>query len=175
MADLENLYDHKRNTQVLVNGHTYKVDENGVAKGVKKKDAAKLLQGKGWRLWDGQTLKERAHARRAAKRASTGMGLLRADGSSVELSDIPEDDESTNAPDSGDKPTGEGEEGEGNEDDEDLSDDPPVPGEGEEWPDPTDEMSMAYLQAMADAYEVKYAKNIGQTTLIERLKESMYD
>ncbi len=171
MADLENVYDHKRNTQVLVNGHIYKVDENGVAKGVKKKDAAKLLQGRGWRLWNGVTLKERAQARRVKR---MGVGLLRGDGTAVDTAAIPDDDESTENAENEEDPGNPGAD-EGGDSDEDTSDDPPKPAEGEEWPDPTEEMSMDYLKAMADAYEVKYASNIGPGTLIERLKESMYD
>ncbi len=48
------------------------------------------------------------------------------------------------------------------------------PSEGEYWPDPVPQMPKAFLKKMADAYDVKYAKNIGNEKLIKRINEAMY-
>lgn len=52
--------------------------------------------------------------------------------------------------------------------------DPPVPADGD-WPEPTPVMSRDYLEQMADAYEVKYSKRLGDEKLIERIKGAMYE
>ncbi len=56
---------------------------------------------------------------------------------------------------------------------EDTIVDPPVPTD-DDWPDPTDGMSIDYLRQMADAYKVKYAKNAAKKTLIKRIMPEMY-
>lgn len=58
---------------------------------------------------------------------------------------------------------------------EDASGDPPIPeGDDGEWADPLPEYSMDWLRACADAYDVKYAKNIGAEKLVEKIKKEMY-
>jgi hypothetical protein len=52
---------------------------------------------------------------------------------------------------------------------------PAIPVEGEEWPDPTEEMELEYLHKMALAYEVKAPANIGKAKLIEKIKAVMYE
>jgi len=42
------------------------------------------------------------------------------------------------------------------------------------WPKPTADMPIAFLKKMADAYEVKYAPNIGVETLVGRIVKKMF-
>ena len=51
----------------------------------------------------------------------------------------------------------------------------PVPEEKDsEWPDPTEDMHLEYLQTMAEAYEVKYKKNWGKSALVKHILNAMY-
>lgn len=156
--DLENLLPHKRNTSVLVNGTKYDIGGDGVVRNVSEKDAEKMLQNEEvWKPFDSKR-REAQDARRKATAEKTRMALVTTSGKKI----TKEEPKAT-------KPK-EGEGGEG-----EPGSDPPVPAEGEEWPDPTEEMSVEYLKLMADAYEVTYAKNIGKATLIERIKAAMYE
>lgn len=44
-----------------------------------------------------------------------------------------------------------------------------------EWPEPTEEHSVAYLRRMADAYEVKYADDSDKPTLIKDIRAAMFE
>jgi len=47
--------------------------------------------------------------------------------------------------------------------------------EAEEWPDPTEEMDLAYLRDMANAYEVKTTARMTAKTLVKKINEAMYE
>jgi hypothetical protein len=49
-----------------------------------------------------------------------------------------------------------------------------VPEEGADWPDPTEEMPLAYLRQMADAYEVKYTARSNKKELVRKVMVEMY-
>lgn len=42
------------------------------------------------------------------------------------------------------------------------------------WPDPTEDMELAYLREMADAYEVKYGPRTGNPRLCKDIMAAMY-
>jgi len=44
----------------------------------------------------------------------------------------------------------------------------------EEWPDPTEEMDLEYLQRMADAYQVSYVARTTKARLIRDIMQAMY-
>ena len=50
-----------------------------------------------------------------------------------------------------------------------------IPGPGEDWPDPKPEMSMEFLQRMAQAYQVKFNRNVTKPVLIKRIMAAMYE
>jgi len=50
-----------------------------------------------------------------------------------------------------------------------------VPDEGEEWPDPTEDMPIDYLRQMAVAYAVTHTKKTAKKTLIKNITKEMYD
>lgn len=50
---------------------------------------------------------------------------------------------------------------------------PALPGENESWPDPVQSMTLDYLKAMADAYEVP-TKGATKAVLVEKIKQAMY-
>lgn len=52
---------------------------------------------------------------------------------------------------------------------------PNVPGPGEVWPAPTNDMSMDYLLKMADFYEVKGTAKTPKQALITKLEEKMFE
>lgn len=49
-----------------------------------------------------------------------------------------------------------------------------VPADGEEWPDPTPDMPVPFLRAMADAYEVKWPAKMKVEDAIKRILKAMY-
>lgn len=82
MADLINLLEHKKNTNVLVNGTVYTIGADGVVKGVPDADAEKLLQNE--RVWKKYDPKRAAAQRAQAKAANKGkMKLLDVNGNPI--------------------------------------------------------------------------------------------
>jgi len=174
--DLQNLLPHKRGTRVLVDGTVYEIDKEGVCRDVPEDAATKLLQNvDAWEKYDPKAAEAKVKARtEAAKARGAKVKLLDAAGQPVNI----------------DEPTKEVETAEA---DAKVADDQAaveqaveaaeqakqteweVPDEDGEWPDPVPEMPMEYLKQMADAYEVSYAANIGAKTLIERIKDAMYE
>lgn len=51
---------------------------------------------------------------------------------------------------------------------------PAEPKDGEDWPDPTEEMELGYLRKMADAYDITGAEQANRKTLVSRIKVAMY-
>lgn len=224
---LENVYAHKRNSRVTVNGNQYWIgpggfiaDEKGDPADVLDEDAAKLLQGKAWKKlsWDPTAPENKARFTKASdypkgkgigrpprsmeqmgvdylgkpiKREDIGpqaVGTATKDGQLEGVEAVPPSDEELA------KATQEDQDNENEDAEKHGRDsaaqfaaeagqppgkeptiiDPPAPGEGEDWPDPTEGMSTDYLKQMAAAYEVKFAKNIGKKTLLKRIMKEMY-
>jgi len=194
---LRNLLPTKKNTRVLVNGTAYFIGEDlGIVdeetkkpRDVPQEDAARLLKNeRAWREWDGKAPEKAAPAPKATK--PKGMQLLDAGGNAIpkpEDATKPVMDVETKAKDAdnaaamqeaqesfetskqADESTEESDEGE------ELDEDPPIPNEGEEWADPEPHYSREWLEACAEAYEVKYRKNISNEKLCEKIKDSMYE
>lgn len=161
--DLINLLPHKRNTAVTVNGHTYQIDREGVAKDIQKEDAAKLLQNvEAWRPWDGKTVAK------AERPAGARIGLIGNNGEQVDTTKTDLDAQTRAAQDQFEAKK----RGEAN----------PPPSEAEkfevpedgDWPDPTDAMPIEYLRQMAEAYEVKHSAKTGKKDLIKKITAKMY-
>lgn len=73
------------------------------------------------------------------------------------------------------EPKDEGEDGAPSGDGEVLDFDPaPYLAGDREWPDPSPEMPLDFLKAMADDYEVEYGTSIGAKKLAERIHGAMY-
>ena len=51
--------------------------------------------------------------------------------------------------------------------------DPPIPAEGEDWADPSEDCSMGWLQACAKAYKIRY-KGKDKAALVQKIKVAMY-
>jgi len=196
------LLPHKKNTRVMVNGTMYFIgsdlgivdEQTGKPADVAKEDAAKLLQNeRAWREWDGKAPKADKPAKPARAK---GMQLVDGAGNTIpkpEDSTVPVMDAETQAKDAdnaaamqeaqeefeaskqADEEELEEESEEESEEETEDDSDPPIPGEGEEWPDPEPHYSMEWLMACADAYEVKYRKNISAAKLCEKIKDSMYE
>jgi hypothetical protein len=170
---LRNILDHKRNTKVMVEGVTYKLDGQGIIRDVHPDHARKLLQNS--RVWTVIAERESAKAVPAAKEAPKAAEKT--------------EDEPTGAPASvpapppigepaGELPTEPSEpaDDEGEGDPEAVTVAPGViPGEGEQWPDPTEDMDINYLRAMADAYHVEYGTKTSRKVLVNHIKKAMYD
>lgn len=187
--DLLNLLDHKKNTKVLVNGTIYAIGPNGVAKGVKDDDAAKLLQND--RVWKNYDPKKAAALRAAAKKAAKGkMQLIGADGF-IPKEDKPGDPMDPNLavykrPDpTGPKPKETPQAPETAETKEEAAPEPEDE-DGEtlevaeaetdaEWPDPDESMDVGYLREMAEAYEVIFNVRTPKKTLVKRIHAAMYE
>ena len=165
--DLINLLPHKRNTAVTVNGTTYQIDRDGLARGIKKEDAAKLLQNvEAWREYTGKA------PTKSERPAGARIGLIGNDGSQIPPPDAtnPAQDVSANlaAQDQFEAKK----KGEAN----------PPPSEAEKyvvpedgnWPDPADDMPIEYLRQMAEAYEVKHSAKTSKKDLIKKITAEMY-
>lgn len=153
--DLINLLPHKKNTTVTVNVTTYKIDAEGICRGVADADAAKMLRNvEAWRVYTGA----KSEAPRSAG-AKGGIGLVSVDGT-VHHKTAPAP---APAPKVESKPATPAAEVAWRE-----------PREGEDWPDPTDEMPVDYLRKMAEAYEVKHSAKTSKRDLIKKILAEMY-
>lgn len=174
---LRHIQKHMRGLGLLVNGTTYKVGPDGLlldARGqpadIPLADAKRLLDPPRTDLRVVEK-KELAKGKGSAK-GKKALPPAPPD-PSVETEDDPADDPEG-------EPEGEPEDGEPETEDETTPEaapagDPPIPAEGEAWPDPTEDMSKAYLQAMADAYEVPYTARTSAKKLVELCKKAMYE
>lgn len=147
--DLINSLPHKRNTSVRVNSNTYQIDANGLCRDVADADAAKLLQNDAWRLAGTAPAPK-------AKKEGGRMKLIGADAPPSE----PEETAQALSPGAAEPEVVEAKYG--------------VPGPGEDWPDPTEDMPEEYLRQMADAYEVPHKGNVSKATLVKRIQKAMY-
>lgn len=192
MADLLNLLEHKKNTRVSVNGTMYEIGPDGVVKGVKDEDAAKLLQNE--RVWKKYDPKRASALRAQAKAAHKGkMKLLDVNGNPV--GDLPPDkpgptmdpneevyqrpDPQTPegpppVPESVEAPEEEAVEEEPEEEADDAEEEEAEAADGE-WPDPEESMDIDYLREMAEAYEVSFTPRTAKKTLVKRISAAMYE
>lgn len=177
--NLQNIHPQKKNTKVTVNGNVYHIGQDLVIRDPETKqpvdvpeaDASKLLQGKAWR--------EAGKPGELPDKKNFKMKPVMNDGS------VPTDEDISTAVDTDNtRRTAEAENREGTgtidtegsgEGREDTIVDPPVPGDNEEWPDPTEALSIGYLRQMADAYEVKHNKRTKKLTLIKNIHKAMFD
>lgn len=147
---LRNTAPGKANTKVCVNGTIYDLDGEACTEVKKQADIDKMLSIPTW---------EDAAYRPAlvAEKRKTGITLLNSRRQPIEGQ--------KGVPESGKEPATV------------KLVDPPVPDEDtdEEWPDPSEEHSLEYLKKMADAYEIKYGRNIGKSTLIKRINVAMFE
>lgn len=188
---LKNLLPTKKNTRVSVNGTTYFIgmdlgivdEKTSKPVDVPEKDAAKLLSNeRAWRQWDGKAPDPQAKATRPK---SAGIQLLDASGDVVKLREdptVPVMDAEAKAKDADNVAAVESAQAEfeaNKQADEPTEEpdptDPPIPGDGEEWADPDPNYSREWLEACAEAYEVKFRKNISNEKLAEKIKDTMYE
>lgn len=190
-----------RGHNILVGGHGYPVDKDGIARGVSDADADELLTSTTWKLYVPGAVAPPA-VRVPVK--PPVMGLITGSGSV-----IPKPPESPpyiepheGSSDSGtviDPPVSIPKDGGGGgglpaEETNNSSDAPvantvltepqpmygqwPLPAPGADWPDPVAAMPIEYLKLMADAYGVRYAPNIGEAAkaaFVERIEKAMYE
>lgn len=144
--DLQNQLLHMRGKAIKVNGNTYELDDQGVARGVASEDAARLLKNKdAWKRYVERTppVPPKADLTKTAKPPAPKP---------VEQPPPPP------PPPVGDPPGDPGMEEAG----------------GEEWPDPTEEMELDFLREMAKAYDVKFAPRTGKKRLVADIMAAMY-
>lgn len=164
--DLINLLPHKKNTTVTVDGTTYKIDGDGICRGVKDPDAAKLLRNiDAWRAHDGKPVTPKSAG------VPGGIGLIGVDGA-VHHKKGDETKPDLDAPLRAAQDQFEAKKrGEVAEPTEPQWKEPTG---DEEWPDPTDEMPVDYLRKMAEAYEVKHTAKTSKRDLIKKIMAEMY-
>ena len=158
---LQNLLQHKKGTSVSVNGHVYKIgldlvvrDASGNAQDVPQIDADKLLSNpEAWKPLNAPTVK---HERSGVK---AGLKVVMSDGSVLAPVSLTEEPTKPVAVSVSEIVTPK---------------DPPIPKNGEEWADPSLDCSLAWLQACASAYKIKF-KGKDKPTLVEKIKAAMYE
>lgn len=152
----------KAGTKILVNGTTYDINDANEVDITKAKQADydKLLSCDEWHEPGDEPVGGTA-------RRTAGIQLLDAGGAVVDTSD-PEDDVDEDNFDEDEDDFDE------DEDSKPQNGDPPIPGEGEEWADPQESFSEAWLHACAAAYDVKFPKNIKPKTLCKKILGAMY-
>lgn len=165
--DLQNVLRHMRGKSVVVNGTRYQVDADGVAAGVSGNDASKLLLNQD--AW-------RPYIPPQNKRGVTPKPNLKAEAKPKPVTVEPEvkpevkpEVEPEAEPEPEVKP------GPALELDPEVVEPGVIPGEGQAWPDPKEDMDPDYLRAMADAYGVAYRKNTTTKKLAESIFAAMYD
>ena len=133
-------------TDVNVNGTTYHIDDDGIARGLKDVDAAKLISFSSgvWKSSDGKPIPKPVP---------------------TEAPDPVEIEEDTEPEEAQEAEKESPEEGSPEEESE---------GEENEWPDPTEDMEIDYLREMADAYAIKNAGRMNKATLVKRIRAEMY-
>lgn len=178
MADLITHLEHRRGTAIYVNGTTYPIDKDGVVRDIPEVDATKLLSSNEWAVFSAEQLamkKSRIErAREQFKASRDGLTLLDEQGRPIRQPE-PAAQATQPAPEVAGPPPLTPEE---------IA---PIPLENlnpgideglglDEWPEPTMEMSKAYLQEMADAYDVKYHKiKTNKPDLIKAIKAVMFE
>ena len=152
---LKALLLHKKNTGVLVNGHTYHVASdlvirypNGQAVDVPEADAQKLLKNTAaWAVYDPTAVQPVAVLK---SKERPRISLISESGEVIPpLPTVSEASTVTVA-------------------------DPPIPATlAEEWADPDVSYSLEWLQACAQAYNIKY-RGKDKAALVEKIKTAMY-
>jgi hypothetical protein len=160
---LQNLLQHKKDSQILVNGHIYKIahdlvirDDAGNAVDVPKEDAERLLANRdAWRpVGVPKTPRE---VQKGTMKLITATGDLIEAPKPVEV-EKPAVVAPVTAPIVETKP----------------QEDPPIPGKGEDWADPDAMYSMKWLLACAKAYKIKKPGK-DKAVLVEQIKAAMYE
>jgi hypothetical protein len=86
---------------VLVNGHVYPIDQDGIVRDVPEADAAKLLRGKTWMEYDPEAEAKREERRKALREEYKGqlggIQLLTRDGRLVDPREVNEAQEKAKA------------------------------------------------------------------------------
>lgn len=148
--DLRNKLSHMQGMSVKVNGTRYHIGADGVARDVQDEDAKKLLQNDAWSVY--------------TQRSPVP-------GKAVEKPSMPapEPPQAAPKPEKDPEPPAEPEEAL------EPSEAPEEPeSEEPEWPDPDMSMTKAYLQEMADAYDVEYDAKVTKQDLIDAILAVMY-
>lgn len=157
--DLQNVLPHMRGKSVKVNGNSYPLDMDGVARGVASEDAAKLLKNRdAWRSHVARTPSAPPKANLAAEAKPAKPEPPKAPEPPAAPAEEP-------APPPPPKAEVEPREDELEE---------VVPDEGEDWPDPEVSMGLGYLRKMADAYEVKWTPKTGKKKIVADIMKAMY-
>jgi hypothetical protein len=152
-ADVQNMLAHMRGQWISIDGHDYKLDDLGIVRGVPEEDAKQLLQRKNtaWRR-----LPERTPV---AEQAVTAPAPLPEPIPEKAVEPLPVPEPVPSEPPAVSDPAV-------------LE---KVPGPDEDWPDPTPEMSLEFLQQMAGAYRVKFNKNTTKAVLIKKITQAMFE
>lgn len=148
--DLQNVLPHMRGKGVRVNGTSYALDDQGVAKGVSQEDAAKLLQNRdAWRVYVVRSPSKGVPPKANLAAAAKPPPVVKP--SPVEATPPPVPVEEI-----------EGEEAE------------PEEAGSDDWPDPEETMDIEYLRQIADAYDVQYTPRTGKKRLVTDIMQAMY-
>ncbi len=148
--DLENTLPQKRGTKVRVDGTTYEIDSKGIVRDVQEAHAKKLLSGTS-RTWRALIVRAPvAVEKQEAPPAPAPVAPKAAPVPAPEevILEHPEQPEVA-APDA-EKP------------------------DAGEWPEPTEEMEVAYLLQMAAAYGIKATSKQGKKRIVALIKKAMY-
>lgn len=156
--DLVTQVKTKANTQVLVEGTIYKINEVGVIHDISEEHANVLLENINWRVV-GEEVKP--PKKKYSPPKITSVKLVDSNGEVIP-GQISDEEENAEAKDEAKAKA-------------DAIKDPPIPKEGEEWPDPSESYTMEWLKACADAYSISYHPNIGPVKLVEKIKKEMYE
>lgn len=176
---IQSLLQHKKNTGVFVNGHTYHVASdlvirhpNGVPVDVPAADAQKLLaNATAWAPWNPNAKpapKPVAEKPRISLISNTGEVIPPPPVAAEPKAPAPQVETAPAAPVAVVEPPPAP-----------ASvvvpevQDPPIPGKGEEWADPEVKFSLDWLQACAKAYKIK-SKSKDKSVLVEKIKAAMY-
>ena len=152
------IYPHMANTSVLVNGTKYTLDADCCVEIAEQENCDKLLGGNGWR----EAVENIYAAPRQVVLKATGKPVEKPTPAVVPpvveepVVEEPEAEIAVKAVE---------EEFEGWK----------IPEEGDDWPDPTEDMPIEYLRAMAKAYQLKVHHATGKARLVTLLTEAMFD
>jgi|PlaIllAssembly_1097288.scaffolds.fasta_scaffold194083_1 hypothetical protein len=150
MVDVQNTLVHMKNGAISIDGRAYKLDGDGIVRGMPEADAKQLVErpSSPWRY-----LTERKPVTSPLPVAPSMPPP------SPPKPDLP-------PPPVLEKPVERGKVAAGVE---------RIPGPGEDWPDPVATMSVGYLHKMAQAYQVKFDKKTSKAVLIKKIMAAMYD
>lgn len=173
---LRNVLEHKKNTEVNVDGTIYKIDKDGLCEGLSDVDAEALLQNpEAWHTYPRNSMRPEPPPPEK-KPPSGGMKLVLDDGSVVDPAKEFAKKEETppeTAEEAEQEATEEVVTKSIKEASEESSGDEEPQEEGE-WPEPSEDMDLTYLRQMADAYEVKYTGRTGKKKLVTDITAAMY-